>query len=401
MKKIFAYIAGLIAMSAASSCRYSGVEHPRNLSSQEMEASCLSLVQRPDGTVFSAWAETDSNQEKVRFCLARWDEQADSFVNWSTVPLDKQTSLNQENNPKLIFKSQDSAWLVYVVHTPTPENKYASLIQYRVSGDAGKTWSAPLPFLQNDSSKGQSLSYISMARLGNGRLAFCWLGNSLTQGRNGRPLYYAEAGGVQHFSKPELLDSFACQCCRNSIATTPKGKVSIVYRSLRPGSVRDIAFVCRPSGDSLFSKPVVFSGDHWVVDGCPEDGPVVVASDTQNAVVWFTGSGGDKGAHYAQLDNQGRVLAKRKIETQSRFIQMASDGFRHCFIAYNQYVQSGEGQADSRIILQNMSQPQDSGIVLTAKGTFAGYPVIATQGNSVFVAWLTGYQARYRVVAMP
>lgn len=400
MKRTIVYIAGVSLALAAASCNHSNIETARNLSSKNEDASCLSLVQAPGGRVFAAWAEADSNQDNPHFCLTAWDEKADSFVHCATIPLDNQTSLNQENNPKLVFTNQDSAWLIYVIHAPTADNKYASSIQYRVSGDAGKTWSSPHRFLQ-DSTAGQSLSYISTMRLPNGRLAFCWLGSSLSQSQKGRPLFYAEAEGIDRFSKPVLLDSFACQCCRNSIAQAPNGKMSIIYRSLRQGSVRDIAFVCRPSGGSLFSKPVVFSGDHWVVDGCPEDGPVVVASDSQNAVVWFTGSGSDKGVHFAQLDNQGRVLAKQKIESLSRFIQLAADDDGHQYVVYNHYIQDKENKASSMIMLRDMNQPENKAMTLTSKGEFAGYPVIAAQKNRVFVAWLGQQQVRYRVVTMP
>lgn len=402
MKKITTYVAGFLWALSAGSCNRSNDKIPRTLSSGNQEASCLSFAQRPDGQVFAAWAETGSNQENLRFCLTAWNDKADSFVHWATISLEKQTSLNQENNPKLVFTNQDSAWLIYVIHAPTAENKYASFIQYRVSGDAGQSWSQPYRFLQ-DSLTGQSLSYISTARLSGGHLAFCWLGDNLSQSKKGRPLYYAEASGVNHFSRPVLLDSFACQCCRNSIALAPDGKVSIVYRSLRQDSVRDIAFVCRPSGDSLFSKPVVFSGDHWVVDGCPEDGPVIEASDSLNAVVWFTGSESDKGVHFAQLDNKGKVVGKHTITPLSRFIQMASAGEYHQFVVYNKYAQDSVNSASSMIVLQDMKRPQDNGIALTVKGEFAGYPVIAAskEGNKVFVAWLTQQQVRYRVVDMP
>ena len=400
MKTVITYGAGILMALAVGACNRPAEQTPGTLSPESREASCLSLVQSPKGQVFAAWAETDSNQQDLRFCLAAWDDKADSFVHWASIPLDSQTSLNQENNPKLVFSGADSVWLVYVVHAPAKGNKYASLIQYRVSGDAGKTWSSPYQFLQ-DRTAGQSLSYISATRLANGRLAFCWLGNSLSHSRKGRPLYYAEAFGVNHFSKPELLDSFACQCCRNSIAITAEGKVSIVYRSLRPGSVRDIAFVCRPSGESLFSKPMVFSGDHWVVDGCPEDGPVVVASERENAVVWFTGSGRDKGVHFAQLDNQGGVLAKQKIESLSRFIQMASDVAGHQYVVYNHYVQDEDKKAGSMIMLRDMTQQPSKAMTLTAQDEFAGYPVVTARNNKAFVGWLTGQQVRYRVVAMP
>ncbi|HET8572503.1 MAG TPA: hypothetical protein VFL76_01415 [Edaphocola sp.] len=399
MKTAIIYGAGALLVLLAGSCNHPDNKAPRALSPGNLTASCLSFAQRPDGQIYATWAETDSNQENLRLCFAAWNDKADSFAHWATIPLEQQTSLNQENNPKMIFKNRDSAWLIYVVHVPTAENKYASFIQYRVSGNAGKTWSAPYRFLR-DSTAGQSLSYVSTARLPSGRLAFCWLGDGLSQSRKGRPLYYAEANGVNHFSKPVLLDSFACPCCRNSIALSPGGKVSVVYRSLRQDSVRDIAFVCRSSGDSLFSKPVVFSGDHWVIDGCPEDGPSVVASDSLNAVVWFTGSENDKGVHFALLDNMGRVTVKRTIASLSHFIQMASIDQNHHLVVYNKYVQDGGNSTGSPIILQDMERPLDRGIVLTAKGAFAGYPVIAVQieNGKVFVAWLDHQRAWYRVM---
>jgi len=301
----------------------------------------------------------------------------------------------------VVFLSPDTVWTVYSVQAPTPENKYASFIHYRISMDGGQTWSPPESLL-HDTVPGKSRSFANAVALPDGRVAFAWMGGMLDmKSIPGRALYYATAEVPGHhsspvFSSPVLIDSFACPCCRSALACTPTGKVAIAYRSVRKDNIRDIAFAYKKAGDTSFSRPVVFSRDHWQIDGCPEDGPSMVITDEDNWVGWFSG-GSEKGTFYARLDNQGKVLHKEPVERNSRFINLARLPDGNNAVIYNNTM-TMNGKESSMIELRRTERRLLPAHELDTADYYATRPIVIPKGdhNDLLTAWIAEGRLWYK-----
>ena len=81
------------------------------------------------------------------------------------------------------------------------------------------------------------------------------------------------------------LDAATCDCCQTSIANTNNGPV-VVYRDRSEKEVRDIYIVRNING--VWTTPFSIHNDGWIINGCPVNGPKVVANSSNLAVAWFT-----------------------------------------------------------------------------------------------------------------
>lgn len=90
------------------------------------------------------------------------------------------------------------------------------------------------------------------------------------------------------------------------------GALSIAWRHVYAGNMRDIAFMTSRDGGRTFSPPVRVSEDRWsTIAGCPDDGPAL-AVDSQNRVhvVWPT------------------VIEENAEPTKALFHAVSADGVR-------------------------------------------------------------------------
>lgn len=103
-----------------------------------------------------------------------------------------------------------------------------------------------------------------------------------------------------------LLDERVCECCATDSAMTAKGPV-IVYRDRGPEEIRNISIVRWL--DDVWTPPQEIHQDGWKIQGCPVNGPAVVAEGSQVAVAWFTVVGGRSQVRLAFSEDAGASFA--------------------------------------------------------------------------------------------
>lgn len=398
MKQKTNLIIGILSSLFVLSCSSTPKEnYPVALTPKGAKTSCLSYTADPNGELFISWAETKANAQSPVFYLSKWDDAKDTFSAPLTIPLEKNTSFNEQNKPMLAFQSAKSLWVIYTVAAPTKSNEYASFVHYRISQDGGQSWSSPKS-LMNDSIQGRSNSFANALVLPDGKIAFAWMGGMLNMKRiAGRALYYTTTSGNGEFSKPILVDSYACPCCRNAMAVSPNGKVGIAYRTVREGNIRDVAFVFKPAGSDTFSRPVI-SDDQWQLDACPENGPSLVVTNDENWLGWYTG-GKNKGIYYAKLDNTGAVSYKKMVDSTGQYIQLTRLSSGKNAVIYNSTMKMG-GMNSSMIELSRA----ESGLLppeeLDTASYFATNPVLmpAAGSGSILTAWIAEGRVWYKKV---
>lgn len=200
------------------------------------------------------------------------------FINWADFP----------SVIKLPDNSLAAHWL-----TKSSDSTYAYDINIARSFDDGKTWSNPI-LPHTDGTKTEH-GFVSLFALENDKLGAIWLDGRKTKAEsheeenlaNEMTLRFAAIDKTGKLSEETSLDERVCDCCPTSVAITSQGVVA-VYRDRSKEEFRDISLVRYQNGK--WTEPKTLYPDNWQINGCPVNGPVVVAKEKQVAVAWFSGA---------------------------------------------------------------------------------------------------------------
>jgi hypothetical protein len=143
-----------------------------------------------------------------------------------------------------------------------------------LSSDGGRTWT-PGPNPADDNSAAGH-AFIDLAATDDGAFHIVWLDGRPTpseSGQSGKPgkgLRYARStDGGRTWSANLTLDPATCECCWNTIATAPGGRISVLYRDKTP---RDMAVVHSEDAGRTWGAPVRVGRFEWATDTCPHVG---------------------------------------------------------------------------------------------------------------------------------
>jgi Cu/Ag efflux protein CusF len=192
------------------------------------------------------------------------------------------------------------------------------------------------------------------------------------------------------------LASNVCGCCKTAIATAADGTIYVAFRNIYPGSLRDISFTSSRDGGRTFSSPVRVSEDHWMLEGCPDDGPTM-ALDHEGVVhlVWPTLVQGAQPAialFHASTRDGVTFTPRQRIETlgtpKPSHPQVTTDACGALTLVWD------EAQGSTRRALMRQLLPLPSGDVRAGElhvmsgAHSAVYPVVAPTSNGLVSAWV-------------
>jgi len=103
------------------------------------------------------------------------------------------------------------------------------------------------------------------------------------------------------------IDRDACSCCQTAVGRTRSGWIA-AYRDHRAGEIRDISVVRFREGK--WTEPQTLHADGWKINGCPTDGPSLVASGERVAVAWLTRAGDVPKVQLALSTDEGKVFGR-------------------------------------------------------------------------------------------
>jgi len=98
------------------------------------------------------------------------------------------------------------------------------------------------------------------------------------------------------------LDDRTCDCCQTDAAALGD-TILVAYRDRSADEVRDI-YTVRRDADGWHAPTRVFE-DHWVIPGCPVNGPAIAAQGQQAAIAWFSMGSGSPEVKIAFTEDQG------------------------------------------------------------------------------------------------
>jgi len=209
-----------------------------------------------------------------------------------------------------VFVAADGTIAAHWLERTTAREAY--FVRMRTSADGGRTWTPTLTPHRDESPTEHG--FVSFFDAPGGGVGAVWLdGREMAAGAS-----HAAAGhGTGDMTLRStvikngapgaelVVDSRVCECCQTSAARAG-GAVLVAYRDRSDNNIRDTSIARFVNGQ--WSAPVTVHADGWEINGCPVNGPVVVASGEAAAVSWFTGVGGTPKTFVAFSGDAGRTF---------------------------------------------------------------------------------------------
>jgi hypothetical protein len=274
---------------------------------------------------------------------------------------------------------------------------YAYGVHLARSADGGATWRAA--GLLHDDRSATEHGFVSWL----GARAV-WLDGRLTA--QGGPMTLRSALVSEKPEPPnDLLDEKVCDCCSTAIAETADGPI-VVYRDRSDGELRDIWRVRRSGGK--WSAPAAVAADGWRIEGCPVNGPAVVAHGKEVAVAWFTGAPPkprvlmafslDSGESFAPpiVVDDGQPLGRVGLVIANGDAQAGAE------VIVTWVASSAEGaQVLTRRVRRGLAGPTVQ-LIATTAARASGFPRPLVRGQQLFLAWTEDTKpSRLRVGSLP
>lgn len=332
------------------------------------------------GNPVVAWVESDTVTGKHAMFYAVSTNKGNSFKDPIQVPIPDVINTHAEGMPKIAFMKNGGVIVAFEKSAATPENKYAGAIYYLYSADQ-RSWTKPR-YLHSDTVSGRSRGFFDIQTLPDGSVGASWLDIKSDFKEKGRSIRFARTTGDGVFQGEQVVEPFACECCRTDLYVDSQGGINVAYRSVRKGNldqlIRDMAWARSNDGGLTFSKPVMISDDHWVMDRCPHTGPALGSTAGGLHAIWYT-EGSGTGLFYAQT-SAGKFTGREQISLTAKHPQMATRD-SEVFMVFEEFVR------DESVIAWQARNTQGirTGIIEGIQGYF---PVVFAVDDGYCLAFL-------------
>jgi hypothetical protein len=193
---------------------------------------------------------------------------------------------------------------------------------------------------------------------------------------------------------PHAITGGVCYCCKTAVAADANGRLYAAWRHVYPGNLRDIAFARSLDGGRTFTQPARVSEDHWMIEGCPDDGPALaVGADERVDIVWPTLVSGEHGDEaialfYASSRRGGAWSSRLRLPTEGiphhAQIGFAPDGV--VVAAWDESVRGTRRVVIARAQTRSGAAPHFVREIVS-DGRASVYPAIGVSGAGTIVAW--------------
>jgi hypothetical protein len=345
------------------------------------------LERNADSTVALRLAVRDDGQWSTPVSVT---SRSDLFVNWADFP-----SVFVAPSGRVVMH-----WL-----QKRPGGKYSYDVFTRQSADGGSTWSEPR--VLHDDDVAAEHGFVSFFATDGDSVEAVWLDGRATAGgghdghdmpRGAMQLGNTRIGPDGGTAPTALLDSRICDCCQTSAAMTARGPV-VVYRDRSPDEIRDIAILRRVNGK--WTEPAHVHADEWHIEGCPVNGPSVVADGDNVAVAWFTGARDTARVNVAFSQDAGATFgAPTRVDdgTPAGRVDVEFDAVGRALVTWLERVAEDGAEVRIRAVSRDGSASPAMVIANSAAARSSGFPRMVRSGDAVIFAWTQpGDTARVRM----
>lgn len=393
-------------IAAGAACATSDHSPPIFESVTPIEAPSGPLSGEPNlavdasGRVYLSWLERKPDSTVALHLSVRddgtWSAPAtvtagkDLFVNWADFPS--------------VFVAPDARIVMHWLQK-RPGGRYSYDVIVRQSTDAGATWSAPRTL--HDDNVAAEHGFVSFFAADGDSVEAVWLDgratarsghNNQVMPRGSMQLGNTRIGADGGIAASTLIDDRICDCCQTSAAMTARGPV-VVYRDRSPDEIRDIAILRRVNG--TWTQPARVHADEWRIEGCPVNGPSVVADGERVAVAWFTGARDTARVNVAFSSDAGATFGPpvRVDDGQpAGRVDVEYDGAGRALVTWLERVGDGGAEVRIRAITPDGTLSRATVVASSAAARSSGFPRMVRAGNEIVFAWTQpGDTARVRM----
>lgn len=252
------------------------------------------LVEGANGETYLSWVEQEGETARLRYSVLG----ESAWRPAHTIAEGKNWMVNWADYPVLVVESDGSMAATWLERTGA-EGTWDYGVRVAVSPN-GEDWFGGTSL--HDSAAGPEHGFVSLVPMpsesGPG-FGAVWLDSRAMKASEGD-----EGGGhgggamalmfrrVSIGDKglelgPELvLDSRTCDCCTTTAVPGVSGGLTVAYRDRSAEEVRDIAVL--HLGDGVTFERNDPAADHWLIPGCPVNGPSLARQGRNLGLVWFT-----------------------------------------------------------------------------------------------------------------
>ena len=359
------------------------------------------LSSDPFGRPLLSWIQTQAEQATLYY--ATWDGTAwaepqavasgsDWFVNWADFPS--------------VRAFENGLWAAHWL-VKSADATYAYDVHVALSFDSGDTWTESV-VPHNDGTPTEH-GFVSLYPVAEA-VGVLWLDGRQTVGQtshdshdlheaddvgkpaSGMTLRSAVIGRDGIVRERMLVDDLVCDCCQTDVAVSSAGIVA-VYRDRSPTEQRDI-YASRML-NSNWSQPQPVASDDWTINGCPVNGPSIVADQDRVTVAWFTAAGGRPRVSVGQSMDAGQTFdAPIRLDEGGALGRVATvyDHAGQAWVAWLQESEAGAGQ----IVIRKASAAEASPIIPIAETTpqrQSGFPQLLRWREGLMLAFTDAQQA--------
>ena len=314
----------------------------------------------------------------------------DWFVNWADVPA--------------VQPVTDSFWAAHYLQR-TPGGKYAYDIRLRLSDDGGKNWrDAGSPHLDGTPTEHGFVSLYA----NDDTLGIIWLdGREMSTHGDAQPHNTTHHGGMTlraasmdhqgRFAHRRQVDALVCDCCQTAAVMTQDNPL-VVYRDRTETELRDIASSSWQQGAWTAPKPV--GADGWQINGCPVNGPALVARQNDVAAVWFSGAGGESQIFLSRSSDGGATFEdKLKVNIRKTLGRVTAVMYpdRSILVAWLRQDDSETAKIVARYIGSDNNLSPIFELVSVSPERLSGFPKLALLGTQAVLAWTDQSRAKPQV----
>ena len=292
---------------------------------------------------------------------------------------------NGENRPKIAV----AGGRVYISWTQSLPQPFSGHVRFAVSGDGGKSFSAPVTI--NSDLSPLSHRFDALLADASGRVTLAWLdGRERARQKDyrGAAVYVAESrdGGVSFAANRKLADH-SCECCRIALAAMPAGIPVAFWRQIFDDRSRDFAVAAVASPDAPQQTPRRASEDGWKIDACPHHGgDMSIDGEGGWHIAWFTGAEKNPGLFYRRIDGERMTTPRAfgNLEAQPGHPAVYAID-KKVFLAWQEF----DGKTTSIRLMTSIDRGETWSMPRTAAITngAADYPLLVAGQGKVWLAW--------------
>lgn len=340
----------------------------------------------PAGTEAAAWVSASGGGKDGRLYVSV-DGAAPAEVRDTLGPIEA----HGESPPKIAFGKDGVLYAIYVVGKEVPNARFPlAALRFVRSPDRGRTWSMPVTVTSDGDFGSHNFHALHVA--GDGTIYVSWLGSE-GPGTRGSATWITRSrdGGATWAPRTRVDAGESCPCCRTALATGANGRLYVAWRTVLPGSIRDIVVARSDDGGGSWTTPVRVRADDWVFEGCPHAGPSLQVDSAGTVhVAWWTGKEGAAGAYYTRSVDGGVTFGVPEALgtaafTRPEHVQLALDGPRTVLAAWD------DGRDSLPKVLLRVSRDGGASFgpveLASEPAAAATFPVIALRNGQLTVAW--------------